>query len=90
MAFLGESDDNAAGGVDVGVRGGQDSSEEDGVDDVGKNGDAGEASDNDERRGGGIVTVVSKHFVVVRDIETNEEDGRNEEGEDAAESPLDS
>lgn len=47
-------------------------------------------SDNDERRGGGIVIVVFKYFVVVWDIEINEEDGCNEEGEDVVESLFDS
>lgn len=89
VSFLGQSDDDAAGGVDVRVGGGQDGGEEDGIDDVGEDGDTSETSDNDERRGRGVGAVVLKPVVGVWDVEADEEDGSHEECEDAAESPLD-
>lgn len=89
LADVGEGDKDTGAGVDVGVGGGENSGEEDGVDDVWEDGNVGEVRGDDERGGGGAVAGAEQVGVVVRDQQAEEENEADEEEENTPESVAD-
>ncbi|GKT95977.1 hypothetical protein Ct61P_13827 [Colletotrichum tofieldiae] len=87
--LVGERDKDTGARVHVGVGGGENSSQEHGVDDVGKDLDAGQVGGDDQGGRRSVLGVEQKRRVVGRDEEADEEDGGHEQAEDAPEGPTD-
>lgn len=87
-AFVSKGVQNASAGINVGASGRKHGSQQDGIDDIGKDLDAGKLGDNDERRGRGILSRALQVSVVIGNVDSDEEDGANEEDEIAPESPA--
>lgn len=87
--LVGKRNKNAGARVDVGVGGGENGGQEHSIDDVGQNLDTSQVGSDDQGRRGGILRVEQKRWVVGRHNDTDEEDGRHEQAEDAPESPAD-
>lgn len=84
-----ETNQNSASRIDVGVRGGQDDEEKDGVDEAWKDLDTGQMCRNDKRRSTSIRSAGQEVLVIIGNEESDEEHGEDEEEQDSVEGLLD-
>lgn len=87
--LLGQTEEHTTATVDVGVSSREDDSQEDGVDQTGKDLHAGELRGDDHRRGRGVAGVGDQVGVVVGDQQAHEEDGQDEEDKNTDEGLAD-
>lgn len=90
LADVGEGDEDTGARVDVGVGGGEDSGEKDGVDDVWEDRNVGEVGGDDERGRGGAIPGAEQVGVGIRDEQAKEEDEADKEEKDAPKGVADS
>ncbi|KFY93054.1 hypothetical protein V498_04587 [Pseudogymnoascus sp. VKM F-4517 (FW-2822)] len=88
-AVVCEPNENTGAGVDVGICGGENDEEEDGVDEAWEDLDAGQVGRNDEGRRGRVRGVRHEALVGVGNQQADEEDGEYEEEEDTPEGLAD-
>lgn len=84
-AVLSKSNEDTATRVDVGAGSGKDDRQENSVEDIRKGGNSSELDGNDQRRRASVCVANSNGLVVVRDKDSNEENGEDEKSEDAPE-----